>query len=446
MPKRVTLKLNNGSLLTGFSVILQMGEEGAAPTVELLASLPAAPALSANYQRWRKVYWQQSQIRPLARIQMDTSGFATNVSFTEDCSDVSAQLKTSFNRWLRAEAFRPIREKLLERLDVSEPIQLVLQTDDGFVQRLPWQLWEMCDRFPFLEVALSAPAYEVTTAPNMSQHDNVRILAILGNSKGLDTQTDQTLLSHLPNAEIQYLQSPDRLTLNEYLWDAQGWDILFFAGHSVTSFTQSSAASFYQTDSKEAAGKLYINAADSITVPELKHALSRAVSRGLKIAIFNSCDGLGLAQSLADLQLSQTLVMRELVPDPVAHAFLQSFLAAFSRGEPFYLAVREAREKLQGLESQFPCASWLPIIYQNPRMVFSLSALSRSIFSLTLPNSHAPSLPPKRRYAACWRQRAFLKLSFSLSLLYSHRSLTHRPSPDWPTIFGAVPKYGTKSL
>ncbi|MEL6816333.1 MAG: CHASE2 domain-containing protein, partial [Cyanobacteria bacterium J06598_3] len=39
---------------------------------------------------------------------------------------------------------------------------------------------------------------------------------------------------------------------------------------------------------------------------------------------------------------------------------------AFSRGESFFLAVREAREKLQALEDHYPCASWLPTIFQNP--------------------------------------------------------------------------------
>ena len=42
---------------------------------------------------------------------------------------------------------------------------------------------------------------------------------------------------------------------------------------------------------------------------------------------------------------------------------------AFSGGQSLYSAVREARERLQGLESQFPCASWLPTLWQNPAFV-----------------------------------------------------------------------------
>jgi hypothetical protein len=60
------------------------------------------------------------------------------------------------------------------------------------------------------------------------------------------------------------------------------------------------------------------------------------------------------------------IVMREPIPDREAQEFLKNFLSAFSTGETLYQSVRDAREKLQGLEDVFPCASWLPVIFQNP--------------------------------------------------------------------------------
>jgi CHASE2 domain-containing sensor protein len=63
------------------------------------------------------------------------------------------------------------------------------------------------------------------------------------------------------------------------------------------------------------------------------------------------------------------IVMREPVPDAIAQAFLKYFLPAFASGKPLYLAVQEARQRLQGLEDEFPCASWLPAICQNPAVV-----------------------------------------------------------------------------
>jgi hypothetical protein len=44
-------------------------------------------------------------------------------------------------------------------------------------------------------------------------------------------------------------------------------------------------------------------------------------------------------------------------------------LVEFAGGATLYQSVRSGREKLQGLEDQFPCASWLPVIYQNPAIV-----------------------------------------------------------------------------
>uniref|UniRef100_UPI00286D7EA5 CHASE2 domain-containing protein n=1 Tax=Chamaesiphon sp. VAR_48_metabat_403 TaxID=2964700 RepID=UPI00286D7EA5 len=112
-------------------------------------------------------------------------------------------------------------------------------------------------------------------------------------------------------------------------------------------------------------GRIYINQTDSLNLEELRYGLKKAIANGLKIAIFNSCDGLGLAKSLADLQIPQIIVMREPVPDRVAQSFLTGFLTLYAQGNSFYRSVREAREKLQGLEDKFPCATWLPTVYQQ---------------------------------------------------------------------------------
>jgi len=96
--------------------------------------------------------------------------------------------------------------------------------------------------------------------------------------------------------------------------------------------------------------------------------LSKAIAKGLQLAIFNSCNGLGLAKQLEDLHIPQIIVMRELVPDQVAQEFLKYFLDAFAGGESLYLAVRSARGRLhdEGLEAGIPGVTWLPIICQNP--------------------------------------------------------------------------------
>ncbi|MBT9316240.1 CHASE2 domain-containing protein [Leptothoe spongobia] len=352
MEKLVILKLGDGSLDTGFSVILQISDAVYRPTAELTGSLPPASRLRQILQRWQTAY---RRLGLPYRLEARKEGFAKNISRVEDCSVVAQELTEEFNRWLKAETFRPLWDKLLEQLTLQDQVRIILQTQQTLVQQLPWHTWDICDRYPKAEIALSAPTYE-SIPPQPINRQQVRILAIFGHSQGIDIQTDQALLNHLPNADIQFLVEPNRQQLTTYLWEPQGWDILFFAGHS-TSQTNSPVKSI---------GQLSLNPTDSLTIPELKHALTKAIKRGLKIALFNSCDGLGLAQALSDLHIPQVLVMREPVPDRVAHEFLKAFLEAFARKETFYLAVREAREKLQGLEDYYPCATWLPIICQNP--------------------------------------------------------------------------------
>jgi CHASE2 domain-containing sensor protein len=126
--------------------------------------------------------------------------------------------------------------------------------------------------------------------------------------------------------------------------------VIFFAGHSET---------------EGETGRIYLNPTDSLTIDELWLHLKQAVNRGLKLAIFNSCDGLGLVRRLDDLEIPHLIVMRELVPDRVAQEFLKYLLTALSQDKPVHLAVREARERLEILEHEFPCATWLPVIHQN---------------------------------------------------------------------------------
>lgn len=345
MSKLVILKLGFGSFEQGFPVTLQIGEETVRPTIEITANLPASPEILQAYHQWQTIYRRLDlRGRPIGLPKQK------NVATIAECQTAADQLRDRFNQWLQAESFRPLREKWLETLQPSDTVRVILQTDDYQVQKLPWHLWDLVERYPRAEIALSAPTYEYIARPTPATA--IRILAILGNSDGIDTQTDRALLDQLPNSQIEFLVEPRREELTERLW-AQHWDIFFFAGHSFSQPTGET-------------GQMSINATESLTIHQLKYALRKAVERGLKLAVFNSCDGLGLAREFADLQIPQLIVMREPVPDRVAQTFLKHFLDAFSRGESLYLSIREARERLQGLEGQFPCATWLPVIFQNP--------------------------------------------------------------------------------
>ncbi len=347
MTKLVMLKFALGSFEQGFVVTLQIGDEGARPDTEITGQLPPASELPLYFSHWQSSYRNLGNRSRLSAASVQI----TNVSTTQDCQNTAKILKARLNTWLLSDEFRPIREKWLEHLKSTDEIRVILQTEHSQLQRLPWYLWDILERYPKAEIAIASPTYEKVDHLRPI-NEKVKILAILGNSKGIDTQADKSLLDALPNADVTFLVEPQRQELTDKLW-GENWDILFFAGHSSSS-------------SNDETGCIYLNQTDSLTIGELDYALRKAVDKGLHLAIFNSCDGLGLARELANLQIPQIVVMREPVPDKVAQEFLKYFLQAFASGESFYQAVRQGRQRLQGLEDRFPCASWLPVISQNP--------------------------------------------------------------------------------
>ena len=345
----VSLKIREGSFDTGFAVTLQISQEGLPSELEISSQLPAAPHIFQQYNLWQTAYLG---LGLSARLESNKA-FISNYSRSEDCDRAAAKLLSSINNWLDADSFRHLKERFLSRLNPVDEIRILIQTENIQLQGLPWHLVNWFESYPKAEIALSKPSYEKEKLNEINLKPQVRILAIIGNSQGIDTSRDRHLLEQLPNSAVTLLTKTTRKEITEQLWDSQGWDILFFAGHS-------------QSDRHKTTGCIQINHQDSLTTKELKYALTKAVAEGLKIAIFNSCDGLGLARELGDLKIPQIIVMREPVPDKVAQEFLKYFLPAYARGESFYLAVREARAKLQGLEDHYPCATWLPVIVQNP--------------------------------------------------------------------------------
>ncbi len=351
MGKRVTLDLD-GNLEQGASVTLEIRNGDNWVVTRTKGRLPPAPLLRENCDRWQSLY---RTVSSLYRLE-DCTEQVTRGCHSEaiaDCRQAAQTLAESLTDWLASDSFRPIREKLLEKLPAEEEVQLVLHVENHRLRRLPWYVWDLFARYPKLELALSAPAYEgaITAAPT---RERVRILAILGNRDGIDLESDRQVLENLPDgAETVFLVEPQRRELYRWLWHPLGWDILCFAGHSSSRADGTT-------------GQIELNKRDRLTIDELACALKKAIERGLKLAIFNSCDGLGLARALENLHLPQIVVMREPVPDLVAQEFLKAFLTAFCRGQSLYVAAREAREQLQSLEDTYPCASWLPILCQNP--------------------------------------------------------------------------------
>ena len=361
MSKLVVINLGNGDLERGFKQVTALLWEVDNPLPEkITGSLPPAPELIELYRNRQLIYRDLSNNFGSLRddddyLEIELTGVNHISSTTFD--KLSQELQQYFNHWLQSKHFLKIDQRLRAALNLEEEIRVVIETNHILLRRLPWHCWDFFDNYPKAAMALSQLEYQRIPVSKQSKfpREKVKILAVLGNSKNIHLCTEANQITNLQNSEVKFLDKPLRKELNDYLWDSKGWDILFFAGHSRT---------------EKQTGRIYINENNldnSLTIQELKEALKQAIAKGLKLAIFNSCDGLGLADELQKLNIPAVIVMREPVPNLVAQEFFQYFLQYFAVEQfSLYLSVKQARERLQGLENKCPGASWLPVLCLNP--------------------------------------------------------------------------------
>ncbi|MGL5062800.1 MAG: CHAT domain-containing protein [Microcoleus sp.] len=351
---KVILHIEGGSLRQGFRLVsVQIFTQDGQLSTRCSGKLPGDRYLENLLKKYRTAQLiYQGSWGISSRLDKNLTQ-VKNFS-TSDLNTLAAKLEQQLNKWLSSAHFIAIDRILREKFNPSDEVQVIIQSENRNLRNLPWHLWEFCKSYRHAEIALSVPFYDRLEKIKFLRN-RIRILSVLGDDKEINIDKDRQLLAQI-DAETVFIVKPNRQELDRQLWSEQSWDILCFSGHSSSEKDGSN-------------GWIYINDTDKLSIPELKNALQTAIERGLQIAIFNSCDGLGLANQLAQLHIPQIIVFREPVPDVVAQEFLKNFLTAFASGKSFYLAVREARERLQSLEDRFPCASWLPVICQNPAEV-----------------------------------------------------------------------------
>jgi CHASE2 domain-containing sensor protein len=337
-----------GSFEQGFPAILRISENNVLTetAVQIPGKLPPAPKILEKFTHWQLAYNQI--LMPVRAITVPVQ-HVTNVSSTQ----LGTDLVESLNDWLNSASkdWEKIRDGLQVNLNTTDEIEILIETNNQELWQLPWHKWDLFDCYPKAEVALSPPEYQRPKKLGINNaNGQVRILAIFGDDEGIDLSKDRADLEQLSDrASVKFLPKPTLKEFHEKLWD-QEWDILFFAGHT----------------SSHEKGRIMLNQNDTITLDQLRYAIKKAINKGLRLTIFNSCDGLRLGQELLEWNIPQVIVMREPVPDAIAQAFLKYFLTAFVSGQSLYASVRDARERLQGLEKEYPYATWLPVICQNP--------------------------------------------------------------------------------
>lgn len=334
--------------------------------VDLLSPIP--PQLSQSMDSWQRSFSQ------LVGTRRGT--IKAGKTFSGNCAGSAEAVRSEFIQWLRSqESWQRLQRYTQQAISTQEEVQVNIQTVDERLRLLPWRE-AFLDSHQQVETSISI-AREFRKEGNLRVKPQVRILAVLGspgegnvaghpNGVGaIDVNFDQQQMERTQarGAYIKTLKQPSATELKEALRDAEGWHIFFFAGHSKSQMDNS-------------IGSVFLNSQEpALGINELKEEMANAINNGLQLAIFNSCDGLGLASQLSALNLPQSIVMCEPVPDDVAKDFLQQFLYAFSNNRSLFESVRLARQYLKekwDIQSKYPGASWLPTIVRNPAVSLPL--------------------------------------------------------------------------
>ncbi|QLL29790.1 CHAT domain-containing protein [Thermosynechococcus sichuanensis E542] len=331
---------------------------------------PAMPHLPRQYEQWRDAYHGYAKNTRLGASGNQITNIGTQQpNLLKEVQQNYKTLVTALGTWLNSTRINFLNQEQLNEQPspfseqtsffglgnfilpppMNEVHRIFVQTDFVELWRYPWHEWTPIRQHSHLDVVFSPMVYQSLKSPS-AQHERVRILAIFGANGDLDLKGDLAALMALPDVELHCLRSPQLSELYS-LW-CQPWDILFFAGHSQGN------------------GIIINNAEEPLQIYRLYETLKTAVEKGLKLAIFNSCDSIPLGQFLIQLGLPHAIVMREAVPNIAAELFLKYFLQNFHGGADLYAAVAQARSQLRELsrcDDHLPGISALPLICRHPQ-------------------------------------------------------------------------------
>lgn len=350
----------------------------------LSATLPYPAQLTALYQAWHRSYLnfykslnQAIQLPAGSAESENDSGLrgravsagnfaAPTVDWHRQLVQAEAKLLNAFHHWLRSAELFEIRSTIAQqrRQSAAPHLDLFLTCTPLDLARFPWETWDLQRELGLAEpiriVRAPANIHADASSPR-ARRAKPRILVILGDNTGLDFQTEQAAvrsLHRLANIHFIHWQVGQPATdwkaeICRTIADPKGWDILFFAGHS--------------NEAASTGGEISIAPGVAIAIRELAPHLQTAKANGLRFALFNSCSGLHLAESLIDLGLSQVAVMREPIHNQVAQVFLVQFLKALARYEDVHDALLAACTYLRQEQNLvYPSASLVPSLFRHP--------------------------------------------------------------------------------
>lgn len=346
---------------------------------DLFASQVFTPQLRRDYRIWQRAYLKYYSL-PNDENLSRSGGLSLS---TGDPSSIVRNEESAFLSrfldWLGSGEIRLIERQLqTSLLDIGQTgddeiqetshINIYLACNARFLSPLPWEYWVKSlipksfseDSIRLIRTSNDDPdALSEIKTPRL--HKKPRILAILGFDKNLSLNQDWQVLktlksvANIERATFSHDAKPQDLVQEvlAQITDDRGWDILFFAGHS--------------DDKANTSGSFQLTETVSLSMREIAEHLEVARDYGLNLAIFNSCCGLAIAQSLTRMGI-QSVVMREKIHNDVAIVFLEQLCFRLKQYKDIHTSLLETCNFLRENENiKFPSAHLIASFFSPPR-------------------------------------------------------------------------------
>ncbi len=324
-------------------------------------------SLTANYERWHRAYL--NYYNRMRGRTVNSGALKINVDTHKQLVDAEVQLLDEFKRWLLSPELVSIRREIassISQTSPQQPVEIFLTCTPVELAKFPWESWDIVREFGASgKIRIARAAANIRFGAVTPIRRKARVLAIFGDDSNLNFDAEEKALKsvqsklHIELIDCKKIYNGENVVelktkIVQAISDARGWDMLFFAGHS--------------NESQRTGGELGIAPQISLSIHEIEDALKQAKKRGLQFAIFNSCSGLNIAESLINIGLNQTIIMREGIHNQVAQEFFLKFLISLTEFKDVHTALLEANEYLQTQERRlaYPSGYLVPSLFRHP--------------------------------------------------------------------------------
>ena len=333
------------------------------------------------YEEWRSKYervYKEAHKRKYLENEFEEDGSMTPFSDQlKMLDDAEKGFINAFQEWIGHEKLAKIRRYISS---AGENVDLLIACNKLELKRLPWESWKLTlGEDAKIRISRSVHTFHADRLHNhkklkgnrLRTGKKVRILMLIAKEDNVDKKDkiefhlDSDIIKNVFNdtvkLEILKLNDEDKSSfkrkISEKLLDNRGWDILIFSGHSDSKFTSNGDSD---------GGSLSFSHNIEFHISEFGDELLTAVKNGLRVAIFNSCCGLGIGDHVIQCGLSQALIMREPIMHSAAQFFLENLCCNLRAEQDLQDAFQKACASLARAKSEYYSSHLLPSLFRHP--------------------------------------------------------------------------------